>query len=213
MTVAAFIVAIATTLLGCGDDEQALDDEDVRALVEQVLADLDLPGAPEAPMDRADIPEGELEFGFHCQIEGAGLEVDDVLVAFPPAKVWHEESAGGDIERVEVSLLAFDTAASASAVRAAYDVENTVDCLGRTFGERVLVNAADPVEAGGATAEGYAITIGSGEVQPDGHRTYAAVVGRVLVDVTVLAPGEPRGRELAQETLGAVVDALRAGGD
>lgn len=50
-------------------------------------------------------------------------------MAFPPAGVGHEEFADGDIERVEVSLLVFDTAASASAVLAGYAVEGTVDCL------------------------------------------------------------------------------------
>lgn len=34
----------------------------------------------------------------------------------------------------------------------------------------------------------------------------------MLVDVTVLAPDESRGRELAEEVLGGVVDALQAGG-
>jgi hypothetical protein len=76
----------------------------------------------------------------------------------------------------------------------------------------VDVDADDPLEAGEVTAEGFAISIGVGEIQPEGHRTFAVVVGRNLVDVSVLAPDERRGRELASETLGDVVEALRAGG-
>jgi hypothetical protein len=177
-----------------------------------VLADLDLPGEPEPPIDPADIPDGELEFGFHCQIASAGFDIDDVLVAFPPPKVGHEELAGGDIERVEVAILVFDTAASASAVLAAYDVEGTADCLGRTYSEQIDVEAADSLEVGGVTAEGFAISIAGCEVQCEGHRTFAVVVGRILVDVTVLAPDDSRGRGLAAETLGDIVDALPAGG-
>ncbi len=106
----------------------------------------------------------------------------------------------------------FDTAASASAVLAAYDVEGTVDCLSRTFSEPIGVEASDSLEAGGVTAEGFAISIGVGGIQPEGHRTFAVVVGPILVDVTVLAPDESRGRELAAAALGDVVDALQAGG-
>jgi hypothetical protein len=205
-------MALGSTFFGCSDDEGALNDQDALRLVEQVLEDLDLPGEPEPPIEPADIPDGELEFGFHCQIESAAFDIDDVLVAFPPAKVWHEEFTNGDIERIEVAILVFDTAASASAVLAAYDVEGTVDCLSRTFSEPIDVEAADSLEAGGVTAEGFAISIGVGGVQPEGHRTFAVVVGRILVDVTVLALDESRGRELAAETLGDVVDALQAGG-
>ena len=181
-------------------------------MVEQVLADLDLPGEPERPMDPADLPDGELVFGFHCQIESAGFDIDDVLVAFPPPKIGHEEFADGDIERVEVAILVFDSAASASAVLAAYDVEGTVDCLSRTSSEPIDLEAADSLEAGGVTAEGFAFSIGVGGIQPEGHRTFAAVVGRILVDVTVHTPDESRGRELAAAALGDVVDALQAGG-
>ena len=187
-------------------------DQDARRLVEQVLADLDLPGEREPPIDPAEIPEGELDFGFHCQIQSAGFDVDDVLVAFPRPEIGHEEFPGGDIERVAVAILVFDTAASASAILAAYDVDGTADCLSRTLSEPVDVDADDPLEAGEVTAEGFAISIGDGEIQPEGHRTFAVVVGRILVDVTVLAPDESRGRELASATLGDVVDALRAGG-
>ena len=164
------------------------------------------------PFDPADIPDGELEFGFHCQIQSAGFDIDDVLVAFPPAAVGHEEVPGGPIERVEVAILVFDTAASASAVLAAYDDEGTVDCLARTFRETVELEVDDPLEAGGVTAEGFAFTIGVGEIQPEGHRTFAAVVGRILVDVTVLALDETRGRELAVDVLDDVIPALQAGG-
>jgi hypothetical protein len=198
-------------MLGCGDDESGLDDEDARSLVEEVLARLDLPGEERVPpMDRADIPEGELEFGFHCHVQTAGFDIDDVLVAFPPAAVGHEES-GGTIERVEVSMLVFDTAATASAVLDVYDDERTIDCLNRTFSEPIRVEADDPLQAGGVTAEGFKFTIGEGGIQPDGHRTFAGVVGRTLVDVTVLAPDERRGREMAEEVLSEIVAHLDAG--
>jgi hypothetical protein len=210
-TTAVLLMAVST-LFGCGDDEEVLNDEDARGLVEQVLADLDLPGEREPPIDPAEIPEGELDFGFHCQILSAGFDLDDVLVAFPRPAIGHEEFPDGDIERVAVAILVFDTAASASAVLAAYDVEGTADCLSRIFSEPVDVEADDSLEAGGVKAEGFAISIGVGDIQPEGHRTFAVVVGRNLVDVTVLAPNESRGRELTAETLGDVVDALQAGG-
>jgi hypothetical protein len=212
-TTAVVLMAVVSTLFGCGDDEEVLNDRDARGLVEQVLADLDVPGEREPPIDPAEIPERELDFGFHCQIHSAGFDIDDVLVAFPRPAIGHEEFPGGDIERVAVAILVFDTAASASAVLAAYDVDGTADCLSRTFSEPVDVEAEDSLEAGGVTAEGFAISIGVGEIQPEGHRTFAVVVGRNLVDVTVLAPDERRGRELAAETLGDVVDALQAGGE
>ena len=199
-------------LIGCGADPGVLTDEETSDLVERVLADLDLPGDQhEPPFDPADIPEGELEFGFQCQIKSAGFDVDQVLVAFPPAAVGHEEN-GRVIERVEVSILVFDTPASASAVLAAYDDEGTIDCLSRTFSESVLYEADDPLEAGGVTAEGMAFKIGTGEIQPEGHRTFATTFGRILIDVTVLAPAEGRGRELAARVLEDVVSSLRAGG-
>ena len=206
------LVGLVTALVGCGDDETVLSDQDVRRLVEDVVADLDLPGEPERPENIPEVPEGELAFGFHCQIGSAGFDIDDVLVAFPPPEVGHQEFPGGDIERVEVAILAFDTTESASAVLAAYDAEDTEGCLTRVFGESYDVEPADSLEAGGATAEGFAFTVGVGGVQSEGHRTYAVVVGRILVDVTVLAPEEIRGRELAEEVLGEVVDALRTGG-
>jgi hypothetical protein len=206
------LIALGSTLVGCGDDEGAVKDEDARGLVERVLADLDLPGVREPPIDPALIPEGELEFGFHCHIHSAGFDIDDVLVAFPPPAVGHDEVPGGRIERAEVAILVFDTAASASAVLDAYDVQDTADCLSRTESEPVVVEPADPLEAGGVTAEGFAISIGEGDIQPEGHRTFAVVVGRMLVSVGVLAPDERRGRELAEEVLGDVVDALQAGG-
>jgi hypothetical protein len=53
-------MALVSTLFGCGDDDGVLNDQDARRLVEQVLADLDLPGEPEPPIDPAEIPEGEL---------------------------------------------------------------------------------------------------------------------------------------------------------
>jgi hypothetical protein len=177
-----------------------------------VLADLDLPGVREPPIDPALIPEGELEFGFHCHIHSAGFDIDDVLVAFPPVAVGHDEVPGGRIERAEVAILVFDTAASASAVLDAFDVTETADCLSRFESQPVQVETADPLEAGGMTAEGFAISIGVGDIQPEGHRTFALVVGRMLVSVGVLAPDERRGRELAEEVLGDVVDALQAGG-
>jgi hypothetical protein len=211
-TTAVVLIAFVGTLFGCGDDEKVLDDQEAHRLVQDVLADLDLPGEPEPPIDPAEIPEGELDFGFHCQIQSAGFDIDDVLVAFPRPKIGHEEFPGGDIERVAVAILVFDTAASASAVLAAYEVEGTADCLSRTFSEPVDVEADDSLEAGGVKAEGFAISIGVGDIQPEGHRTFAVVVGRNLVDVTVLAPNESRGRELTAETLGDVVDALQAGG-
>jgi len=198
--------------MGCADHEDVLNDEDAGALVERVLADLDLPGEREPPNDPADIPDGELEFGFHCQIQSAGFDIDDVLVAFPPAAVGHEEFADGDIERAEVSLLVFDTAASASAALSAYAVEGTVDCLNRTFSEPIQIEVDDPLQAGGLTADGFAFSIGVGGIQPEGHRTFAGIVGRILVDVTVLAPDESRGRELAEAVLGDVVNDLQAGG-
>ena len=111
-----------------------------------------------------------------------------------------------------MAILVFDTAASASEVLAAYDDEDTVDCLTRTFSETFDLEPDDSLEAGGVTAEGFAFTIGVGGIQREGHRTFAVVVGRTLVDVTVLAPDERRGRELAEEVLGDVVDALQAGG-
>jgi hypothetical protein len=206
------LVALGCTLTGCADNESVLTDEDARSLVERVLAGLDLPGEREPQMDPSDIPEGELEFGFHCQIQSAGFAVEDVLVAFPPAAVGHEEFADGDIERVEVSLLVFDKAASASAVLAVYVDESTIGCLNGTFPEPIQIEVDDPLEVDGLTADGFAFTIGVGGIQPEGHRTFAGVVGRILVDVTVLAPDEPRGRELAAEVLGDIVNDLRAGG-
>jgi hypothetical protein len=206
------VLALAlVALVGCGDDDEGVSDDDAPGLIEQVLAGLELPGEREPPIDPAEIPEGELEFGFHCQIQSAGFDVDDVLVAFPHPAVGHDES-GGTIERVEASILAFDTAETASAVLAAYDVEDTVDCLDRTFGEPIEIEPDDPLETDGVTAEGFALTIGTGGIQREGHRTFAAVVGRMLVDITVLAADEDRGRELAEATLGDVVEGLRAGG-
>lgn len=206
------LIALGSMLIGCGADPDVLTDEETSDLVERVLADLDLPGDQhEPPFDPADIPEGELEFGFHCQIESAGFDIEEVLVAFPPAAVGHEEN-GRVIERVEVSILVFDTPASASAVLAAYDDEGTIDCLSRTFSESVEFEADDPLEAGGVTAEGMAFKIGTGEIQPEGHRTFATTFGRILIDITVLAPDESRGRELAGDVLEEVVSGLRAGG-
>jgi hypothetical protein len=206
------LITLAGILTGCSDTEDVLDDEDASRLVEQVLADLELPGEPELATNIPAIPEGELEFGFHCHIQSAGFEIDEALVAFPPARVGHHEIAGGPIERVEVALLVFDTAATASAVLAAYDAPETIDCLSRTFSEAIQLETDDPLEAGGVTAEGFAFTIGEGGIQREGHRTFAAVVGRTLVDVTVLAPDESRGREMAEEVLGDIVNALEAGG-
>lgn len=65
---------------------------------------------------------------------------------------------------------------------------------------------------GGVTADGFAFSIGVGGIQPEGHRTFAGIVGRILVDVTVLAPDESRARELAEEVLGDVANDLHAGG-
>lgn len=211
-TVALALVAIGGTLVACGDEERDLTDQDTAELVERVLTDLDLPGSPEAPPQHAEVPDGELEFGFHCHIEAAGLHIDDELVAFPSPLVGHDERPGGEIERVEVSLLAFDSPRSASAVLSAYDLDETTACLSSTFSEQVRIEVDDPLEAGDLTADGFKISIGGGEVQVDGHRTFAAVVGRILVDVTVLAPDEGRGRELAAETVAQVVEALEAGG-
>ena len=205
------LIVFGSTLLGCSDGARALDNEEAQALVERVLGDLDLPGEPEPPENIPDIPEGELAFGFHCPIQSAGFGIDDVLVAFPRPEVGHDESPSA-IERVEVAILVFDTAATASAVLAAYGDQRAVECLGRTIAEPVQLEADDPLEAGGVTADGFAMTFGPGAIQPDGHRTFAVDVGRILVDVTVLAPDEDRCRELAQDVLGGIVDALRAGG-
>ena len=206
------LTVLAGTLVGCGDDDGALGDEDARSLVERVLAHLDLPGVREPAIDRSQIPAGELEFGFHCQIRSAGFDIDEVLVAFPPPAVGHDEVPGGPIERAEVAILVFDTADSAAAVFSAYGAQDTLDCQRRLFSETLAVEADDPLEAGGVTAEGFAISIGVGGIQPDGHRTFVVAVGRMLVDVGVLAPDESRGRELAEEVLGDVVAGLRAGG-
>jgi hypothetical protein len=206
------LVVVGATLVGCGDGDDALADDDARDLVERVLADLDLPGVREPGIDRSQIPAGELEFGFHCQIRSAGFAIDDVLVAFPPPAVGHDEVPGGPIERAEVAILVFDTADSAAAVAAAYGEQDTLDCQRRLFSEALTVEADDPLEAGGVTAEGFAIKIGVGGIQPEGHRTFVVPVGRILVDVGVLAPDEQRGRELAEQVLGDVVDALQTGG-
>jgi hypothetical protein len=206
------LVAVGATLVGCGGSDGALDDDDARGLVERVLADVNLPGVREPAIDRSQIPDGELEFGFHCQIRSAGFDIDDVLVAFPPPAVGHDEVPGGPIERAEVAILVFDTADTAAAVAAAYGAHDTLDCQSRLFSEELAVEADDPLEAGGVTAEGFAISIGVGGIQPEGHRTFVVAVGRMLVDVGVLAPDERRGRALAEEVLGDVVDALQAGG-
>jgi hypothetical protein len=190
----------------------ALNDENARGLVERVLADLDLPGVREPPIDPALIPEGALEFGFHCLVHSAGFDINDMLVAFPPVAVGHDEVPGGRIERAEVAILIFDTAASASAVLDAYDAEDTADCLSRFANEPVDVEAADSLEVGGLTVEGFAMSIGEGDIQPEGHRNFGVVVGRMLVSVGVLAPDEGRGRELAEEVLGDTIGALQAGG-
>ncbi|MBA2280381.1 MAG: hypothetical protein H0W25_03970 [Acidimicrobiia bacterium] len=95
---------------------------------------------------------------------------------------------------------------------AAYDDERTVDCLSRALSEPMRVEADDPLEAGGVTAEGFALSFGVDGVQREGHRTFAVVVGRILFDVTALAPDERRRRELAAEVLGGIADALAAGG-
>jgi hypothetical protein len=52
-----------------------------------------------------------------------------------------------------VAILVFDTAASASAVLDAFDVTDTADCLNRFESQPVEVETADPLEAGGMTAE------------------------------------------------------------
>lgn len=197
-------------VVACDDgSEGGLGDEAASALVTDVLDGLDLPGDPRSL--RSDVPTGELLFGLHCPIRAAGLDPATAVVAFPTPRSAIRERLEAPPEVVDVSLLVFDTAASATSVLEAYGDDASVDCLGEHFGGATSIDSIDPIETSGVTAAGYRIS-GPSSTEGTDTSTYEVVLGRTLLDVSVFAPDAARRRDLASGVIADVVAAMRAGG-
>jgi hypothetical protein len=207
-------VAIAVLGLlvgGCSSSgSSGLDDGEASDLVDRVLAGLDLPGEVREPVDPSEIPAGELESGFHCPVQAAGLKVDDVVVAFPPAHGSSQSLASGDVETVDVAIMALDKAASATAMLGAYATDAAIDCYEDAFDGGVSVTSVDPLSVAGVEAKGFLFS--PHVPDPSTSTAFAVTLGRYLVDVSVHAPDDARRRELAAKVMAGVVDDLRAGG-